>query len=461
MNNTDFYVDREHGSNLYNSGDSAGLPIPRTGTVDPYDLTHIVCADGWSGIEVGRMLLWAVGGASELRRVEAINGNVLTVDAPVSHGEDIGLNIGGPFSTMARAASVVTTSMVNAAGDPPAINVRAKNDAGQYMDYVEEIALANSGTTACPITVRPYVATAGDCTGTNIRFRLRPAISDTAALNITGQHVIVQNLDAETATAGDFGIYINANYVKLLNVRGKGPQGGIRIYNNQYIQVCGGLFEESGANGSYCASLAGRDSVYEDIIVRNGNAGAYGMLFWPFVSTYRNIRVEKMSGRGLVTAISSGTSAGSMSNIQISDCGGAGIDFGGSAFMSNFSLKDFIIANCANFGITCSGTAKRYMRIKNGTIYNCGTPINPLIYDNAEGLLTVDPFTGADQAARAANNYQKAAAVKGKSLGASSGIESLTASGDYTYPDLGWPQEQPSAGGGMQIHTGMSGGING
>ena len=128
-------------------------------TVDAGDpnVIHDNSGSSWSGCQADDWVCWDTAGAKEFRRIVSISGTDATVSASCTPGANKAVNVGGAWATIDFAAGLITTSHVNAAGNPPRVNVKAGSA------YTESsVTITHSGTAAIPLTWEGYTTSAGD-----------------------------------------------------------------------------------------------------------------------------------------------------------------------------------------------------------------------------------------------------------------------------------------------------------
>ena len=171
---TEFYVTQDVLASYLNGGSGTAGPKENTTALNNIDAVSIDGTyytlenkdnDGWGTTAVDDFGLWDVAGTKERFRVVELNygadADVIRIIKMTAITADTGktVNIGGAWEALEDSgngpANFITTSFVNAAGDPPRVNIGPGT-------YAEEVTIANTGTVAIPLTFEGYYATTGD-----------------------------------------------------------------------------------------------------------------------------------------------------------------------------------------------------------------------------------------------------------------------------------------------------------
>lgn len=239
----------------------------------------------WGDTQVDDWLCFDTGGAKEFARVIAIDvgadTDVITVSPQVTAAAEKGCNVCGAWATIdgggtSPAANLLDSTWINAAGDPPCINV--KYDVAEYHEYVT---MDNTGTSAIPLRIEGYETAAHDgCPNGNlpkVGDHGAGALAGLAVFHIAGgkDHWYLVNLYAKTAVAGDEAFQNEALYNRFINCRGSATGAGALASfsstgNVTYFINC--YSEDSAAAGF---SLAIENTCINCV---SNSAGTYGFL---------------------------------------------------------------------------------------------------------------------------------------------------------------------------------------
>lgn len=185
----------------------------------------------WPNSSVGDWVCFDTAGSKDFARITNIAGSVLTVTPAVTgSASSKTTNVGGAWATVDHAASTVTTSFVNAASDPPRVNIKSGT-------YSEAVTNDNSGAKGNPIRFEGYGTSAGD-------YGTPPLIDgNTGDVWKTGgcDFITLVNLRLETSTANKKALwnqYSGGNssqntFIDLTLQAGSGASG-IGYYDNGY-----------------------------------------------------------------------------------------------------------------------------------------------------------------------------------------------------------------------------------
>jgi len=453
MSYTEFFISAA--GDHRNGGSSSGPAIEMSTCVDPQNSSVIVdvLGGGWYGAAVGDWICWDIDGLRERARVVAIAGDEATVSKPLTtDGSAKVSRVKGAFPSLQFAMNTVDTTLVNAAGDPPRINVPSSS-------ICESVATSVPGTASIPITVEAYHLQPGDLRGTNTRTAVQPgSVPDVAAFIINHPYIIIRNMDVQVQAAGKDGFYINSDYSTLINCRAKAPRSAISVSYKQHCVIQSCLFEESGTTAYACAELNAYNSKIINNTVRNSLPGAKGATLYPSGTIIAfNRFVGNATSGVLLTA-----GRGAFLFNDIADNGGAGLDIGLNLDLPGSVLFGNNIAFNHGWGVAVGGTTRRYFswgdwnNISNNASGQVQDVTNggPLLATLEHTDLINSPYTGASAAQRQANGYELSAAAKA--------IASPRGDDLVSRFDLGAVQSAPPAStGGLLVHGGMTGGMPG
>ena len=450
MNYTEFYAKPasvDAAASNINGGDGTNLVSLFPCYNNSSSGVNRICIGGsTAGLSVGQFLTWDTVGSKRRGKISVIHaasawdgfggGTPCQLDVvPTDGGGDMTagmsqakyLVVGGNWLDPSVAAGL-TVASVNASGNPPRLNVLAFDGGGNAITYATDVSTtsANNGTGSIPITVEAYQAAPGDLRGTNARalLRLNAGIAASGLLNIGGTYNVFRNLDCETTQLYKNAIFFNSANVIIERCRGKATQAAA-IDTNYKTQctVADCLFEESGRStgdsapwpSRHCVCWTAYYSTYSGNVVRNGTGDKGGVYFY---STYNDCfgnKIVKNPGDG-ITLDGTPQAISTLDSNDVSDNGGDGIRFvAGFTDASQVNLLDNNIAFNGGQAVNTSDTTQLYMGqvARNNFFGNSGGTFGVHMYDNGTGDdATVSPYSGADVATRAANDWDLADAVK-------------------------------------------------
>jgi hypothetical protein len=384
----------------------------------------------WSNSLVDDFLLWDAAGTKERRRIVNIAGANATVNAACTAYEDVAkpCYVGGAWATIQNAATVVTATLVNAAGDPPRVNIGPGT-------WDEEVTFANNGTTAIPITFEGYSATAGDLRETNTRVLVQPmSITGSAAVTVSGAEVILRNIYARSEVAAKIGLAVTGNYCTII-----GCQGHSTTTYGIYSTGTGGKFSRcivdgcGDAVGDHGFYVYGNSSVVADCVAQNCAGNGF---YVP--GTYCLVLRCRAYGNG-TDGIRMDSSTALCVECEASYNTGHGINV-----VTQGSTVVNIIVSCVAWGntdtdIACNdGGANRYFGLFTDNFYeDIHANLLPIgLHNNT----TDNPYVGTSLATCVANNWRKSLAASGRGS-----YSLLLPDGLTSYPEAGAVQERIGA----------------
>ena len=110
----------------------------------------------WNGCLADDWVCWDTAGVKEFRRIVSILGANATMSAAMTAGANKAANVGGAWAGD-LALTFITTSFVNAAGNPPRLNIK-----GPATYTLTAARTFPAGTITIPITIEGYTSTVGD-----------------------------------------------------------------------------------------------------------------------------------------------------------------------------------------------------------------------------------------------------------------------------------------------------------
>lgn len=232
----------------------------------------------WGDTAVDDWLCFDTAGVKEIARVKAIDvgadADVITVTPQLTAAADKTCRVCGAWATVDHSASVVTTSFVNAAGDPPRTNIKYNAAA-----YAEDVTIDNDGTSAIRLAWEGYESTAGDgCPNGNW-----PTIAGTGHAFLC-QKTFVRFRYGYVTTAGANGkaVYVTGTGCSFAHIKAKATGTGTAI---AFFLAAGfdgyDLWaEDSTAEGFYIANAHGIRLVG----CRSDSAGTYAFYFLSGIS---------------------------------------------------------------------------------------------------------------------------------------------------------------------------------
>jgi hypothetical protein len=340
-------------------------------------------------------------------------------------------------------AAGLTTASVNAAGNPPRLNIY------EPATYAVQMACPNNFTAAIPLTIEGYHTTPGDLRGT----MAAPLISATIAsgnglVDVTGNYIIVRNVCSATSNVnyGTSGFRVTGNNVSLINC-------GATVGHGSCFKVSGanGLLDTCLINptstGSYAALFIQGDGckVLNPRFTGTSSAGAVGN--WMTVVTLINPVFYNFTGDCLVMTINSGgyTIIGPTSN----GCAGNFLNAGTNADLTTTIIENGIFSGQTGLVVySTAGTLVSLARYAHNLEYSIGGRFSANVLDNSEDIVTgSNPFANGGEIPTG---------------GALSHPELMADGTLYTYPDLGAMQvlsTDPGAGNVKKNVTYYFGGI--
>ncbi|MDD4890336.1 MAG: right-handed parallel beta-helix repeat-containing protein [Phycisphaerae bacterium] len=439
MNYTEFYVTKGAAANNLNGGG------PRMGVDDGpvasiADATAVAVSatewsitnnggTGWGDSAVDDMVLFDAAGEKLSACISQLsyggNANViLVVETITDWGPGVRANkairVGGAWATIQYAATTAITLKVNAAGDPPRVNIGPGT-------WDEEVTFANNGTTAIPITFEGYSATAGDLRETNTRVLVQPtSITGSAAVTVSGTEVILRNVYARSEVAAKIGLAVTGNYNTII-----GCQGHSTTTYGIYSTGTGGKFSRcivdgcGDAVGDHGFYVYGNSSIVADCVAQNcvGN-GFY------VPGTYCLVLRCRAYGNG-TDGIRMDSSTALCVECEASYNTGHGINV-----VTQGSTVVNIIVSCVAWGntdtdIACNdGGANRYFGLFTDNFYeDIHANLLPIgLHNNT----TDNPYVGTSLATCVANDWKKSLAASGRGS-----YSLLLPDGLTSYPDAG------------------------
>ena len=381
---TEFYVTK-HGSALDTNGGSG-----EAGPINVADVTavhdgagvHTLTdngVDGFAGTNVGDFICWDTGAAKEFARVNSVTSDdvivVLNMVGAVAFTNlaNCAVSVGGAWATVDHAASTIATTFVNAAADPPRVNI--KYDAAAYSEQVQ---IDNTGSLAVLISYEGYFATAGDDCDDGGTLRL-PTISS-AATAIPGVIVAASGKD----------------YLRFKHLRIEASGAGIEAINATSDQ-----------------------SYFMHLRMKTTGNSASGLMNYGYDGLYLNVYVEEATYRGMLIG-PGGTAIG----CYVKDCLNVGYDLRGDchaiACIADTCAVDgfFVEAGCATlyqcvaYGTTagsgvqaqskpgvsvigCILASNNQYGIEAGTVNPLHEDFNAFYNNGVNELLNISPQSGA------------------------------------------------------------------
>jgi hypothetical protein len=252
----EFYVDAGAGSASDNNGGwpagTDGAPVVSRGNVDGtdagggyYDLEDMD-SGGWGSAAIGDYVQFDPGGTPAHGRITALavglDSDVIRVyktggGSFVAAGKSA--YVGGSWSTIGKAAALITTASTDMAGvpdHPPRVNIRSS------ATYTENVTLANDGTDDVQITFEGFTTSAGDGGVASISGQV---------LN-NADRIVIRNLSCTNAADHAFEIGSGSYYC---------------VYEN-----CTGATNTASSSGFYST---GRDSVFRNCTVTTATANGF------------------------------------------------------------------------------------------------------------------------------------------------------------------------------------------
>ena len=407
---------------------------------------------GWSGVAVDDWLCFDTAGAKQFARVIArdVGGvDFITVSPQVTAAADKTCKVGGAWATVDFAASTVTTAFVNAAGEPPRVNIGLGT-------YAETVVMDNSFAYNLPGAFEGYQATAGDgCpAGT------RPIIDGTgiaaaviAATNmdyLRFRHLsLVTNLD-------QYCLMLNsANDAAVENVTAANSFAGAAtkacFYFSERVKAINCAVTDSPGDGFRTIS-------YDCVLVgcRASGCARYGFYFNQSSSTAIGCIASGNGDDGFYLDQYGGILMNSVSY----DNAGSGIRLDDAATPTKpLPIINCIFAENAVAGIECDVNTYGPYADYNAFYRNGPDPFTTHRLNIGAGAhdvtLTADPFVNA-----AGGNFALNSAAGGGALLKAAGFPgTLIDAVNIGYTDIGALQVQAAGGGGMLFAPDMSGGL--
>jgi hypothetical protein len=435
------------------NGGSGGTPIA-FGGCGADGAGHILGGAPFTGIVAGDWFTWDTGGMKRRGRVVSNDGMVgmfqqLTV-VPTDGGGAIlspgvpGVNVifRGAWADPSTVAGL-TTASVNAAGNPPRLNVLASDGAGNQIVYPFALTVVNSGTAAIPITVEGYRTAYGDLRGamTAPLLRLNSGISTAALLQVNGSHIVLRNLCVSTTQSGTHGIELNGvNNCQVVNCTVATGNLGIHLYGGSCHLV------------DTCLVTACNQGIYvhgsTTAVILNSrmaslNSGAIGVnVFNASMPLVKACLVNNFNGDGIVWYGPFG--------LTVLDCtfhtlANNAINAGAMTDLSSLAVEGCIFTAITGSVLYSTAGGNLYpARYAHNIEYANGGRFSANVLDNSEDIAAGNPFVSGGEVL--------SAAAKQHAILLADGYTS-------TYPDLGAVQAQAAAPGGLLVNNAMTGGM--
>ena len=447
-------------SNL--NGGSGGTPLMFL-LVTVANGVQLQCGN-WNGVVAGQFLTFDTTGTKRRCRIVSIDGVVglhsqITVavtdgGGPLPNSANYTVVVGGAWADLSAAAGL-TTASVDAAGDPPRLNVLAQDGSGNPITYAVAVAVVNSGTAACPITIEGYKTTYGDLRGTMTAplIQLNSGISTSALVQVNGSYVILRNLSVATTQAVD-GIQMNGvNNCQVINCTVAAPNGnyGIHLNSGSYhiVDTC---LLASNAIGVYAAGSSGAQIINCRFVpTASGSIGIRS--FYSQTPTVVGCVFYNFTGDGIAWY---GPYGLTILNCTFHAITGNAINTGYDGVMTD--LTSLVVEGCIFAGITgkaiystASPTQVVPGRVAHNIAYNVngvqtpgsfGAVCSSNVLDSSQDTVFANPFAAGETLAAAAKQHAVPLA------------DGVTTS----YGDFGAVQAQAAAGG-LLVHGGMTGGM--
>ncbi len=449
-------------SNL--NGGSGGTPITLTGCQlsNPTTLLSAIglASDPFGALVVGDWFTWDTAGAKNRGKVTSTsswNGGTgqSTISVAQTDGGStwVGVNrtciFRGAWADPSMVASLTTLS-VDAAGDPPRLNVLAFDGGGNQITYPVAVAVVNAGTASIPITVEGYRTAYGDLRGTMscALVQLNSGIPNSGIFQINSGYVNVRNVSVATTQAGKHGFYINnvAN-VHLINCVSSAPAIAFYFYGG------------SGYLVDTCLITVGGNSIFPALFVTHSNGAAIVNVRVAGLNASALGAIEISYAQGTLISgcvfynftgdcivIQSGNVGLSLIDNTANTVSGNFVNAGSQTDLSSLAITGSIFAGLTGKVVySAAGSNVNLARFAHNMVYNCSWPyFSANVVSAVEDVNTTDnPFTTGETLS---------AAAKSHAILLADGIT-------QTYPDYGAVQSQADAAGGLLVQGPMTGGM--
>ena len=442
---TEFYVTKHGSASNTNGGSGAGDGITVADVTAVHDGagSHTLTdngVDGFAGTIVDDFICWDTAGASEWARVTAVTSDdvivVLNMTGALAFANlaNKAVEVGGAWATVDHAASTLTTSFVNAAGNPPRVNIGPGT-------YAEEVTIDNAGTTAIPLTFEGYYSTVGDECMNGATFD-PPIIAGPGGAGLAGTIY---------AASGK-------NYLRFRNLKVTAQTNGKEAFN---CVTAYSLFDRLWVNvtGTVASGISntGAGCLYKNIYVETSSA--YGILVGGtsfvtgcYVRSAYYAGIYLGTGSGAINCVVEGVTddcvivSGNGSLVYgcalYQSSGGSGVRIPAP---SNTSVINTIFDTMNQYGIEAG--AAGFITEANNSFRSCTQGVrNANILSDPVGNTThgAIPFTNA-----AGHDFSLNSAATGGALLKAAGFPGTMLDGtNIGYMDIGALQVEAAAGGG-------------
>lgn len=426
---------------IYNSADTTS-DVPGTSITD--NLAQ------WTGCQVDDWLCFDTAGGKEFARITAIAAAVATVSPAVTGSQATkDTVVGGAWSSVQHAADKVASTWVNAASDPPRVNIDAA------AAFAEDIDLQQAGTLASPVTFQGYTATAGD--GGMAEIDGDGLANHDATWDGNGQtYIILRDLYIHGDQAGIEGIRVLGAYCLIDRCKLKTTGAAHTIEGNgNHLRVINTWIEDSGASGINVSAYAQVDGCRVD------STASVGIKLGPFSSAVGNVVNDAGAGANHYGIHSDGD-VGVIAGNSVYNSADSGIFIDDLVAEGHGVVINNVLEECGQnagvgYGIEVEAADKYLQWAGYNAYYNNkdGESLN-ILHEVGAVTLTASPFTNAAGNDFSLNNTAGAGAACREA-----GFPGALIDGSHTgYRDIGALQHQ-DAGGGVPKLAGEGGGLVG
>ena len=315
----------------------------------------------------------------------------------------------------------LTTASVNAAGNPPRLNI--------YEPATYTVGMtAGTFTAAIPLTVEGYAATPGDLRGTMTAPLIQPASGTVVSIN--GGHITFRNIRVSVTNSAR-GFFVNGGTeVNFINCTGGGVTPEDVFY---YFTAFGGLMDT-------CLVTSGGDAYHAAVNLNNCygititglrvtglNAGALSAIALPYTQGVTVVNSYFVGFTGDCVSLNNASSYVALLSNTAHNIVGNFVD-GSTAELGGLIIENSIFCNLTGSGNglvvkSTAGSRVCLARYAHNLEYNIGGRFSANILDNSEDIVTgSNPFANG-------NEIPTGGALSHQELMADGVL--------YTYPDLG------------------------